>query len=119
MPAARKTILVVDDDEAVRDSLAALLELEFSVKTFASCQDFLESAPGDAICLILDVHLPGMGGLDLLEALKRRKVWLPAVLITGRCDDSIRKRAKALGAAALLEKPVSFEELKSAIARCG
>jgi FixJ family two-component response regulator len=119
MPTAEQTVFVVDDDDAVRDSLKTLLELQsFTVETFETCQDFLNSETGDAHCLVLDIHLPGMSGFDLMEAMKRMKRDLPTILITGRCDNAIRDRAKALGAVALLEKPVDFTELMAAIGRC-
>jgi FixJ family two-component response regulator len=120
MPTAEQTVFVVDDDDAVRDSLKTLLELQsFTVETFETCQDFLNSEAGaDADCLVLDIHLPGMSGFDLMEVMKRMKRGLPTILITGRCDNAIRDRAKALGAVALLEKPIDFTELMAAIGRC-
>lgn len=119
MPSALKSVFVVDDDDAVRDSLQTLLELQsFNVRTFETCQEFLRSGPSDPACLVLDIHLPGMSGFDLMEAMKRARRSLPTILITGRCDNSIRDRAKALGVVALLEKPVNFTELMSAITRC-
>lgn len=112
-------VFVVDDDDAVRDSLKTLLELQsFTVRTFETCQDFLSSATDNAACLVLDIHLPGMNGFDLVEAMVRAKRSLPTILITGRCDNAIRERAKALGAVALLEKPIDFNALMAAIDRC-
>ena len=120
MPIAPRSVFVVDDDDAVRDSLKTLLELQsFDVRTFETCQDFLKSAPSDGACLVLDIHLPGMSGFDLMEAMKRARWSLPTILVTGRCDNAIRDRAKALGAVALLEKPIDLNELIAAIARCG
>jgi two-component system response regulator FixJ len=119
MDSVTKSVFVVDDDDAVRDSLKTLLELQsFAVSTFETCHDFLNSDFADAACLVLDIHLPGMNGLDLMEALKRDKRSLPTILITGRCDNAIRDRARALGAVALLEKPIDFNGLMTAIGRC-
>lgn len=119
MPSAHKSVFVVDDDDAVRDSLKTLLELQsFNVKTFETCQDFLKSRSDDAACLVLDIHLPGMSGFELMEAMKRKERSLPTILITGRCDAAIRDRAKALGVVALLEKPIDFNELMTAIQHC-
>lgn len=119
MAIVNKSIVVVDDDDAVRDSLKTLLELQsFSVETFETCQDFLDSGLKDAVCLVLDIHLPGMSGLDLMEAMKREKRTLPTILVTARYDNAIRDRAKALGAVALLEKPIDFKGLMAAIGRC-
>lgn len=110
---------MVDDDDAVRDSLKTLLELQsFAVSTFETCQDFLSSDFAGAACLVLDIHLPGMSGLELMDALKRDKRSLPTILITARCDNAIRDRARALGAVALLEKPIDFNGLMTAIDRC-
>jgi FixJ family two-component response regulator len=109
----------VDDDDAVRDSLKTLLELQsLSVSTFETCQDFLNSDFEKAACLVLDIHLPGMSGLDLMEVMKREKRTLPTVLITARCDNAVRDRARTLGAVALLEKPIDFSRLMAAIGRC-
>ena len=119
MAIVNKSVFVVDDDEAVRDSLKTLLELQaFSVDTFETCQEFLNSGLKDAVCMVLDIHLPGMNGFDLMEALKRAKRSLPTILITGRCDKAIRDRAKELGAVELLEKPIDFNGLMAAIGRC-
>ena len=119
MDSVTKSVFVVDDDDAVRDSLKTLLELQsFAVSTFETCHDFLNSDFADAACLVLDIHLPGMSGLDLMEALKRDKRSLPTILITARCDTAIRDRARALGAVALLEKPIDFNGLMTAIGRC-
>jgi two-component system response regulator FixJ len=120
MQDAQKSVFVVDDDAAVRDSLTTLLELQsFKVKAFETCQDFLKSSSADDACLVLDIHLPGMSGFDLMDALKRAKRSLPTILITGRCDNAIRARAKALGVVAVLEKPIDFNELIAAITQCG
>ncbi|HWA47325.1 MAG TPA: response regulator [Dongiaceae bacterium] len=114
-----KSVFVVDDDDAVRDSLRTLLELQsLSVSAFETCQDFLNADSAGAACLVLDIHLPGMSGFDLMEVLKREKRNLPTILITARCDNAIRDRARALGAVALLEKPINFNNLMGAIGRC-
>lgn len=119
MDSGAKSIFVVDDDDAVRDSLRTLLELQsFSVFTFETCHEFLNSDFAEAACLVLDIHLPGMSGLDLMEALRRSNRSLPTILITARYDNAVRDRARALGAVALLEKPIDFKGLMTAIDRC-
>jgi two-component system response regulator FixJ len=119
MAGAGKSIVVVDDDDAVRDSLKTLLELQsFAVSTFETCREFMNSDSAGAACLVLDIHLPGMSGLDLMEALKREQRSLPTILITARCDNVIRNRARSLGAVALLEKPIDFRSLMAAIDSC-
>ena len=119
MAISERSVVVVDDDEAVRDSLKTLLELQsFKVETFETCQEFLRANTSDADCLVLDINLPGMSGLELMETMKRGKRSLPTILITARCDNAIRDRAKALGAVALLEKPIDFSGLLTAIGEC-
>ena len=119
MALVSRSVFVVDDDDAVRDSLKTLLELQsFSVETFETCRDFLASEFDNAVCLILDIHLSGMSGFDLMEAMKREKRSLPTILITARSDNTIRDRAKALGAVSLLEKPIDFHGLMAAIGNC-
>lgn len=119
MTTALRSVCVVDDDDAVRDSLKTLLELQsFKVETFETCQEFLGAGTSDADCLVLDIHLPGMSGFELMEIMRRGQRDLPTILITARCDNAIRDRAKALGAVALLEKPIEFNGLMAAIERC-
>jgi len=112
------TIVVIDDDEVVRDSLKALLEVRnFSVVEYPSGRDYLnrkdDVMPG---CLILDIHMPDMTGLDLLKQLRQRGDKVPAILITGRREVSTQAQADSLGAVALLDKPISHPALFAAIA---
>lgn len=110
-------VLIVDDDDAARDSLKMLLEVQgFRAEAYENCRDFLDSQRmHSGACLVLDVHLPGMSGFDLMEELAAREVVLPIILVTGRYDRSIRDRANAMGALALLEKLIDFDALLSAI----
>ena len=112
------SVYVVDDDDAVRDSLAALLEPEgFAVKLFSSADAFLKglerSYPGEGgpACLLLDLHMPGKGGQELLEILVARKSSIPVVVMTGNADAKSRSRALGTGAVAFLEKPVDADIL--------
>ncbi len=109
-------IVIVDDDDAARDSLETLLQVQgFSVESFETCEDFLASpALHQGGCLVLDVHLPGMSGLELMDELVARHIALRTVLVTGRNDRFIKDRAAALGVT-LLDKPIDFEALMSAI----
>jgi FixJ family two-component response regulator len=111
-------IFIVDDDEAVRDSLRTLLEtLGLPVQDFASAEEFLAGADVDqGTCVILDVNLPGSSGLDLLERLRGTRPALPVVMVSGRADSSARARAVELGATAFLDKPIAFDALRRVIA---
>ncbi len=112
-----RTICVIDDDEAVRDSLRILLELEsFDVQTFETCEDFLAWLPGHAkLCLILDLHLPGMSGFELLERLAAEGQAFPTILMTARSDRAVRLQAASLGTLTLLDKPIEFASLINAL----
>jgi FixJ family two-component response regulator len=107
------TVFIVDDDEAVRDSLKLLLEAHgLHVKDYASCGAFVRDyRAGGRECLVLDYHMPGMTGLDLVESLDRTARPLPVILVTGRGDNTIQARAEAAGVLAYLEKPVTENRL--------
>ena len=111
------TVFIVDDDPAVRDSLKLLLETYgFSVRDFASGSDFLASgARAENSCLVLDMHMPVISGLDLLEQLAVKKIAPPTVIITGRADGNLRQRARAAGAFQVIEKPFDTPALLRAM----
>jgi len=113
----RSLVSVVDDDESVRESLPDLLhELGFAVKAFASAEAFLESGVVDETrCLILDVAMPGMSGLELQLELARRRHAVPIVFITAQHDRNLRPRVMALGAVDCLVKPFSETALLEAV----
>ena len=111
------TVFVVDDDTSVRRSTERLVRpLGFAVQTFASAREFLDGArldrPG---CLVLDLHMPGMSGLDLQRELAGRDVEIPIIFLTGRGDIPTTVRAMKAGAVEFLTKPVKPRELLSAI----
>jgi len=112
-------IFIVDDDDAVRDSLRFLLEAHgMTVQDFDSTADFAEAYRAHArACLILDLHLPLMSGLEFLASRGKDGLELPVIMVTGRGDDVSRARALELGAFAFLEKPVDDRELLSTIER--
>ena len=114
-------VFIVDDDEAVRDSLELLLQSEgFETLGFASCAAALTAIDVcRPACLVLDLHLPGTGGLELLNALVARGVRLPVVMITGRIGRETRARALASGADVVLGKPLDHAELVGAIRQAG
>ena len=110
-------ISIVDDDDAVRNSLDDLIRsIGFRTQGFPSAEAFLNSnqARGTA-CLILDVRMPGMNGLDLQRQMVAANWRIPVVFITSHADDDARARALEAGAVAFLYKPFREEELLNAI----
>jgi DNA-binding NtrC family response regulator len=114
---ARALIYVVDDDVSVRNGLDNLLRSAgFTVQTFSSAQEFLASARPDVpSCLLLDVQLPGLSGLDLQQELAKGGVQIPIIFITGHGDIPMSVRAMKAGALEFLTKPVNDEDLLDAI----
>lgn len=110
-------VYVVDDDEAVRDSLQWLLEgASYKVQTFDSAERFLAGFDPRAIaCLVLDVRMPGMSGLELQEELLNRKAELPIIFITGHGDVPMAVSTMKKGAADFIEKPFDQAKLKSLV----
>ena len=113
----RSLVSVVDDNEAVRESLPDLLRYSgFDVQAFASAEAFLESGTvSETSCLVLDVGLPGMSGPDLQLELTRRGLDIPIVFITAQGERSLRPRLIGRGASACLFKPFSDTELIDAV----
>jgi len=111
-------VYVVDDDEAVRDSLQFLLEPAYRVATFDSAEAFLERYDPQAIaCLILDVRMPGMSGLQLQEELLARGSHLPVVFVTGHGDVPMAVATMKRGATDFIEKPFEQQALKDLVER--
>lgn len=112
-------VLIVDDDADVRDSLRALLESSgFSVVDHDSAAAVLvDPRIGTALCLIADIRMPGMDGLQLQEELNRRKIALPVIVVTGHGDVPLAVRAMKAGAIDFLEKPFDEELLLAAVRR--
>ena len=106
-------IFVVDDDETLRDSLRWLLEsLQLHVQTYASAQEFLLTYdPVQPGCLLLDVRMPEISGLQLQDILKKRGIRIPIIIITGHSDVSMAVRAMKAGAVDFIEKPFNDQEL--------
>ncbi len=113
-------IFVVDDDPSVRTGLGRLLEAAgYAVETFASAREFLARAPqAGPGCLVLDVRMPGLTGLELQEALAATGRRISIVFISGYSDVPMSVRAMKAGAVDFLAKPFDVEELLTAIQRC-
>ena len=115
-----RTIYVVDDDEAMRDALSALLRSAgLSVATYDSAAEFLDAFdPDRAGCLLLDVRMPGMSGLDLQRHLGDRHGDLPILLISGHADVSMAVEAMKRGAVDFIEKPIQSDVLLDRVRAC-
>ena len=108
---------VIDDDDAARDSLAFLLSTAgFSVRAHASAKVFLDVLPdSEAGCIVTDVRMPEISGLDLLHHLKSREIEWPVIVTTGQADVPVAVRAIRLGAVDFIEKPFNADTLIDAV----
>jgi len=104
-------ISVVDDDPSVRRALRRLVKSAgYTVETFASAREFLDSSPeGRSVCLVLDIQMEGMSGFDLQERLAAERSAIPVIFITAHDDTATRERIRKSGVAGYLRKP--FEDL--------
>jgi two-component system, LuxR family, response regulator FixJ len=116
---APSVVHVIDDDDALRDSIHMFLANEgLEVRTYSSADEFLatlDTAP--AGCVVTDVRMPGMSGMDLLAEIARLGVALPVIVVTGHADVPLAVRAMKKGAVDLLEKPFQGEDLVDAVRR--
>ncbi|MDB5415676.1 MAG: fixJ [Rubritepida sp.] len=115
-----RVVHVVDDDTAVRRSLAMLLRsAAHTVETYVSAEALLEAAqmPGGLAqgCIVLDVRMPGMDGLSLMDVLSRRDIGLPVVVVTGHGDIALAVRAMRAGALDFVEKPYAEDRILEAV----
>jgi len=117
---SEQSVYIVDDDEAMRDSLAWLLESNgFRVRSFDSGEAFLEAYHADmAGCLVLDVRMPGMSGLELHERLHGLRSTLPVIFVTGHGDVPMAVSALKKGANDFIEKPYNNKEILGLIEQC-
>ena len=111
------TVFVIDDDPSVRKALSRLMRsVGLDVEAYPTAQDFLACDPPDLpCCLVLDVRMPGLSGLDLQEELSRRGWEIPIIFITGHGDVPMSVRAMKAGAADFLEKPFHDQDLLDAV----
>jgi two-component system, LuxR family, response regulator FixJ len=110
---------VIDDDDAVRDSMRAVLEsFGMQVRDYCSVQEFLVNlCQNPKGCLLLDLHMPGMSGVELIEWLRMQGSTLPVIAVTGRNDPVLKERVMRAGALTLLDKPVDESMLMDALGR--
>jgi FixJ family two-component response regulator len=111
--ALQPSVFVVDDDEAMRDSIACLLEsVHLPSRMFSDASAFLEFCdPHQQGCVVLDIRMPGMSGMELLENLRANGVTLPIIIITGHGDVPLAVRALKLGAFDFVQKPFNPDDL--------
>ena len=117
MPSENAVVHVIDDDEAIRQSLEFLLHAaKMVVKTYSSAASFLEALPGIGPgCIVTDVRMPGMNGIELLRRLRELKVGVPVIVVTGHGDVPLAVEAMRIGAADFLEKPFDDEVLLASV----
>jgi two-component system, LuxR family, response regulator FixJ len=113
----KANVYVIDDDEAMRDSLSFLLDSSgFTVRLFETAEGFLDALPGLAFgCVVSDVRMPGIDGIELLKRLKAQNSPLPILIMTGHGDVPLAVEAMKLGAVDFLEKPFEDERLTTMI----
>lgn len=111
------TVFVVDDDPGIQDSLRMMIEGEgYNVELFPNAEEFLDRFdPEKSGCLLLDIRMPGIGGLELQRRLAERNYRIPTIILTGHADIQLAVAAMKAGAFDLLEKPYSAERLLPAI----
>ncbi len=117
MPSEKGIVHVIDDDEALRESLAFLLRTaNIEVRTYPSAVAFLDALPdARASCVITDVRMPGMSGIELLRRLQELKIAMPVIVITGHGDVPLAVEAMKIGALDFLEKPFDDEVLLTSV----
>ena len=120
MPKKPFTVYVVDDDDSICRALKRLLKASgFQALTFESAEDFLEYTTGmEKGCLVLDISLPGMTGLDLQEKIASRRANCPVIIITAHDNSQWREQARKAGAVAYLKKPFGEQSLLDAVSLC-
>ena len=113
----RHVVVGVDDDFRVRESMESLMESAgYTPRVFASAEEFLQSGTlAGAICLITDVRMPGMDGIELQRRVRRERPMLPVIFISAHSDEEIRTRALSEGAVGFLCKPFDAGELLEAV----
>jgi two-component system response regulator FixJ len=114
---AQRMVHVIDDDEALRESLAFLLRAaQLEVKSYSSAKAFLDTLPDESLgCVITDVRMPDISGIDLLRRLKELKIGVPVIVVTGHGDVALAVEAMKIGAADFFEKPFDDDLLLASV----
>ena len=117
MPSEGAVVHIIDDDDALRESLEFLLStVQIPVRSYASATQFLEQSAETVLgCIITDVRMPGLSGIELLKHLKERKISVPVIVITGHGDVPLAVEAMKFGAVDFLEKPFDDEVLVASV----
>jgi two-component system, LuxR family, response regulator FixJ len=116
-PAVARAVHIIDDDKALRESLAFLLRsAQLEVRSFDSAKTFLDTLPNASVgCVITDIRMPDMSGIDLLRRLKELKVAVPVIVITGHGDIALAVEAMKIGATDFFEKPFNDDQLVASV----
>ncbi len=116
-PATAPAVHIIDDDQALRESLAFLLRAaQLEVRSFDSAKTFLDALPDASLgCVITDIRMPDMSGIELLRRLKELKVGVPVIVITGHGDIALAVEAMKIGAADFFEKPFNDDQLVASV----
>jgi two-component system, LuxR family, response regulator FixJ len=114
---AQRVVHVIDDDEALRESLAFLLRAaQLEVKSYPSATAFLDGLPDESLgCVITDVRMPDISGIDLLRRLKELNIGVPVIVVTGHGDVALAVEAMKIGAADFFEKPFDDDLLLASV----
>ncbi len=118
MAAPGQFVSIVEDDSSLREALAGLLRCHgYTVRAFASAEEYLAVRDGLCACLISDIRMPGLSGLEMASRLREMGYDVPMIMITARVDAEMEGQAAAGGAVCLLEKPFEAEALLDCLAR--
>jgi FixJ family two-component response regulator len=114
-----RLIAVIDDDEFFRVALVELLgSMALAARGFASPEEFISSDNADVYdCIITDIHMPGMSGIEFLRSLRSRKLYVPVILISARIDPALEARLESTGPICFLTKPFSSDALTACLER--
>jgi FixJ family two-component response regulator len=111
-------VSIVEDDSSLREALAGLLRCHgYKVRAFASAEEYLAVRDGLCACVISDIRMPGLSGLEMASRLREMGYDVPMIMITARVDAEMERQAAAGGAVCLLEKPFEAEALLDCLAR--